>query len=258
MADCTVETQQHFAFDTITVPAGDSVVADQANDTLAFTSSDASVTITGTAATVNDEALAIFDGTGGLAIKAHPVITATNTPFNQMKGVSEFVAAARTIGYSQNQAFIPADDPKKIFECSGFGSLPSGTGSAYIVFNAGEDFSPSPASIHVQGVTNGDIRIRSAGTGDVNFDPPGGGDAHILNGDFIVDAGGVSLTDDIVFAERADHASTPTAGSGYLWVKNTTPSTLIFTNDAGDDVIIGPIAESQAAFFSETSATAFN
>jgi len=47
--------------------------------------------------------------------------------------------------------------------------------------------------------------------------------------------GGLGLTGDIVFTERADHASTPAAGYGYLWVKNNTPSSLIFTNDAGTD-----------------------
>jgi len=40
---------------------------------------------------------------------------------------------------------------------------------------------------------------------------------------------------DIVFNEKADHTSTPAAGKGYLWTKNTTPSSLIFTDDAGTD-----------------------
>jgi hypothetical protein len=44
---------------------------------------------------------------------------------------------------------------------------------------------------------------------------------------------------DIVFKEKADHSSTPGAGFGYLWTKNTTPSTLMFTNDAGSDTTLG-------------------
>lgn len=44
---------------------------------------------------------------------------------------------------------------------------------------------------------------------------------------------------DIFMVERADHATTPAAGLGVLWVKNTTPSTLIFTDDAGTDTTIG-------------------
>ena len=41
--------------------------------------------------------------------------------------------------------------------------------------------------------------------------------------------------DELVFDERADHVSTPGAGKGYLWVKNDTPSSLYFTDDAGTD-----------------------
>ena len=48
-----------------------------------------------------------------------------------------------------------------------------------------------------------------------------------------------NITTDIVFTEAADHASTPGAGYGYVWVKNTTPSTLIFTDDAGTDTTLG-------------------
>lgn len=44
---------------------------------------------------------------------------------------------------------------------------------------------------------------------------------------------------DIVFKEKADHSSTPGAGFGYLWVENTTPSTLVFTDDAGTDTTLG-------------------
>lgn len=44
---------------------------------------------------------------------------------------------------------------------------------------------------------------------------------------------------DIVFTEKADHSSTPGAGYGYLWVENTTPSTLVFTDDAGTDTTLG-------------------
>ena len=47
---------------------------------------------------------------------------------------------------------------------------------------------------------------------------------------------------DLVFNEQADHASTPGAGKGYVWVKNTTPSTLIFTDDAGADHVLGVVA----------------
>ena len=44
---------------------------------------------------------------------------------------------------------------------------------------------------------------------------------------------------DLRFPERADHASTPAAGFGYLWVRNDTPNVLVFTDDAGTDTVLG-------------------
>lgn len=50
---------------------------------------------------------------------------------------------------------------------------------------------------------------------------------------------GIRIIGDIIMVERADHATTPAAGQGQLWVKDTTPSTLIYTNDAGIDTTLG-------------------
>lgn len=52
-------------------------------------------------------------------------------------------------------------------------------------------------------------------------------------------SGTITTPGDLVLQERADHASTPAAGSGYLWVRNDTPSSLIFTDDAGTDTELG-------------------
>jgi hypothetical protein len=52
------------------------------------------------------------------------------------------------------------------------------------------------------------------------------------------DEPGADATGDLVFQEKADHSSTPAAGYGYVWTKNTTPSTLIFTDDAGTDITV--------------------
>jgi hypothetical protein len=49
----------------------------------------------------------------------------------------------------------------------------------------------------------------------------------------------ITTSGDIVFPEKADHTSTPGAGFGYLWVKNTAPTTLIFTDDDGTDFTLG-------------------
>ena len=41
------------------------------------------------------------------------------------------------------------------------------------------------------------------------------------------------------FLEGSDHPTAPAAGTGVLWVKNTTPNTLVFTDDAGTDTTLG-------------------
>ena len=41
--------------------------------------------------------------------------------------------------------------------------------------------------------------------------------------------------DELVFDERADHVSTPSAGEGYIWIRSDTPSSAVFTDDAGTD-----------------------
>ena len=52
---------------------------------------------------------------------------------------------------------------------------------------------------------------------------------------------GLTLTGDVAMAEKADHTvGTPAAGYGYLWTKNTVPTQLYFTNDAGDDINLSP------------------
>ena len=43
----------------------------------------------------------------------------------------------------------------------------------------------------------------------------------------------------IKLTENADHPIAAAAGTGIIWVKNTAPSTLIFTNDAGTDTTLG-------------------
>jgi hypothetical protein len=51
--------------------------------------------------------------------------------------------------------------------------------------------------------------------------------------------GSLQLAGDLVLGERADHKSTPAAGYGYLWVQDTVPSTLVFTDDAGINLTLG-------------------
>ena len=58
-------------------------------------------------------------------------------------------------------------------------------------------------------------------------------------GAVMADGTGNDITGDLVFTEKADHSSTPGATKGYLWVKNTAPTTLIFTDDTGADTTLG-------------------
>jgi hypothetical protein len=44
---------------------------------------------------------------------------------------------------------------------------------------------------------------------------------------------------DLVLTEQTDHPTTPAAGIGILWVKDDTPNTLYFTDDAGTDHQLG-------------------
>ena len=60
-------------------------------------------------------------------------------------------------------------------------------------------------------------------------------DTQALTNKTLTDPG---IVGDVIFTERADHSSTPGAGFGYLWVKSDTPSSLVFTDDAGTDFLL--------------------
>lgn len=49
--------------------------------------------------------------------------------------------------------------------------------------------------------------------------------------------GSFLIPGDLIFRERADHAQTPESGYGYLWAK--TDGTVVYTNDAGTDTVLG-------------------
>lgn len=88
-----------------------------------------------------------------------------------------------------------------------------------------------------------------------------------MNTNDILSAANIQASGDIVFTERADHASTPGAGKGYLWVKSNTPSMLHFTDDAGTDhnlitptystLTVDNITINGAAITSDTGAISF-
>lgn len=72
-------------------------------------------------------------------------------------------------------------------------------------------------------------------------------------GAVMADGSGNDITGDIVFTEKADHSSTPGAGKGYLWTKNTAPSTLIFTDDTGADTTVGASGGGISAVVEDTT-----
>lgn len=49
--------------------------------------------------------------------------------------------------------------------------------------------------------------------------------------------GSFLIPGDLILKERADHAQTPTSGYGQLWAKDD--GTVVFTNDAGTDTVLG-------------------
>lgn len=78
--------------------------------------------------------------------------------------------------------------------------------------------------------------ITTASTLSIDNAPSAGTNMTLTNA-FAVDiqAGLSNLADGVEFVERADHVRTPPAGKGSLWVRNDTPNSLIFTDDAGTD-----------------------
>ncbi len=44
---------------------------------------------------------------------------------------------------------------------------------------------------------------------------------------------------ELVFEEKNDHSSTVQAARGYLWVRDDTPNVLVFTDDEGNDTVLG-------------------
>ena len=51
---------------------------------------------------------------------------------------------------------------------------------------------------------------------------------------------GTGEQDAALFTERADHVNAPVAGKAEHWVKNTTPASPMFTDDAGNDLRLAP------------------
>jgi hypothetical protein len=82
----------------------------------------------------------------------------------------------------------------------------------------------------------------------------------VPNADALYDLGSSSagwvnlyITGDLVLDERADHAETPAAGKGQIWVKNDAPSSLYYTDDSDVDVRVNATLGTETATTSGTS-----
>jgi|TARA_R100001463_G_scaffold30495_9_gene69275 hypothetical protein len=91
--------------------------------------------------------------------------------------------------------------------------------------------------LHTLNVADGGTGLQSVATGLLPF----GSTSAALNTSTELSFANNTLHADkgIKLTEGADHPIAAAAGTGILWVKNTTPSTLIFTNDAGTDTTLG-------------------
>jgi hypothetical protein len=152
-------------------------------------------------------------------------------------------------------------------------TLDGHTGVTVQSSNSGDITLDSVAAINIDAGT-GVINFQDSGSTVLSLTESGSGDVTVKlvtnakdliftdNGDaegFRIHDGavGVSVVGDVRFAERADHAQTPGAGYGQLWVKNEAANCeLYFTTDNGNDIQLtdgasiaggGGVADSVAA-----------
>lgn len=85
--------------------------------------------------------------------------------------------------------------------------------------------------------------IISASNGNITIAPNG-------TGDVVLDADVTEISGGLLINERADHAATPAAAHGEIWVKNDATQALMFTDDAGVDkeVLTGTSATNVATY----------
>lgn len=153
-------------------------------------------------------------GTGGVS-GAPTVITSTNDPTINDDSGDGYSVGDLWVNTTDDSVFVLADATAGAAVWTEIGAGGGGASDHGALTGLGDDD-------HTQYLLVAGTR---AMTGDLD-----------MGENTVGGANNVALIGDVVFTERSDHASTPAAGKGYLWVKNDTPSSLQFTDDAGTDI----------------------
>lgn len=199
--------------------------------------------VTGPGPTVVDNAIARFDGTGGLIIQSSPVtvsdagvvsaaeLFATGN-INTLGGI-----VAAPLGEMQAVQFRTAEQVSTpTTPASGFGTVWSdNNGDLHFLNDAGDDKNISSGwQLQGSAVNNGILTgFSTNGLADcsANFTSDGNGKIGISG-----------ATAEVRLSERSTGPSAFT-GSGFYWVRDDIPNVPVFTDDAGADTVLGPRIE---------------
>ncbi|MCP4075191.1 MAG: hypothetical protein GY744_03275, partial [Gammaproteobacteria bacterium] len=164
-------------------------------------------------------------------------------------GQEEFATKTAALSALGSESFTEKSPlPFMLYRCS----LLVVQGAADLSDTAEAEFHTQPSfrltgaqssSVSIPGITspggsNTNIQINQGGVfyGDSKFTYDSTGNEVTIDGKLTVT--GLIDPTGLVLTEQSSVPATPAAGYGYLWTKNTTPSTMIFTDDSGTDHLL--------------------
>ncbi|MCP4339853.1 MAG: hypothetical protein GY799_13420, partial [Desulfobulbaceae bacterium] len=164
-------------------------------------------------------------------------------------GQEEFSSKANALTALGKESFTEKSPlPFMLFRCSlvvvqGATDLSLTAQAEFFVQSSFRLVGAQSASASIPGVTNPggsdkSVQYNSGGSfgGDTKFTYDYSTNEVTIDGKLTVT--GLIDPTGLVLTEQASVPDTPAAGFGYLWTKNTTPSTMIFTDDAGTDHLL--------------------